>query len=134
MKDDTMRDRFVGPSPSFVPRRALQDLGADVSYTLRRIRNAPGFAALTILTAAIGVGATAAIFSVVNAVVLRPIPVPDADRVVRIYETNPANDAWSTSEPNYLDFRARARSFVAVAAISGRGANLLGHGDPIALN
>jgi putative ABC transport system permease protein len=114
--------------------RILEDLRADVAYALRRVRKAPGFAALTILTSGVGVGATTAIFSVVNAVVLRPIPVRDADRVVRIYETNPSNDAWTTSEPNYLDFRDRTRSYSAIAAITGRGASLIRHGDPVALN
>src|SRR5207248_1223542 len=73
-------------------RRALRDLSSDVAYALRRLKHAPGFAALIVLTVGIGVGATTAIFSVVNAVVLRPIPIADPDRVVRIYETNPKND------------------------------------------
>jgi putative ABC transport system permease protein len=115
-------------------RRVYQDLGFDIAYAVRRLRHAPAFAALTVLTTAIGIGATTAIFSVVNAVVLRPIPVPDADHVVRIYETNPSNDSWTTSEPNYLDFRDRARTFAVMTALTGRNASLLRGGDPIPLS
>jgi len=103
-------------------RRLAQDLGTDIAYGIKRLRHAPGFALLTVLTTAIGVGATTAIFSVVNAVVLRPIPVADADRVVAFYETNPTNNAWTTSDPNFLDYRERARSFATMAAVAGRSA------------
>ena len=111
----------------------MRELTMDVRYALRRMRNAPMFAVVTVATLALGAGATTAMFSVLNSVVLRPIPVLDSDRLVRIYETNPNSDAWTTSEPNYLDFRARTRSFSTVAAITGRGASLLGRGDPVAL-
>jgi putative ABC transport system permease protein len=106
---------------------------SDVRYALRRLRNAPTFAIVTIATLSLGIGATTAMFSVVNSVVLRPIPVAGADRLVRIYETNPTSDSWTTSEPNYLDFRDRARSYTTVAAIRGRAASLLGRGDPVSL-
>jgi len=112
----------------------IPELWEDVRYALRRIRMAPAFAILVVLTMAVGIGATTAIFSVVNAVVLRPIPIPDAERVVRIYEVNPSKIDWTTSEPNFLDFRDQTRSYSAVAAVAGRSASLLGHGDPIALS
>src|SRR5207248_3446554 len=112
----------------------MREILADVRHALRRLRNAPTFALVTIVTLALGTGATTAMFSVLDAVALRPIPVLDADRVVRIYETNPTSDSWTTSEPNYLDMRDRARSFTTVAAISGRSASLLGRGDPVSLS
>ena len=116
-------------------RRLAQDLVTDIAYGIKRLRHAPGFALLTVLTTAIGVGATTAIFSVVNAVVLRPIPVPDADRVVAFYETNPTNNAWTTSDPNFLDYRERTRSFATMAAVAGRSAGLLRRGaDPLPLS
>ncbi len=116
-------------------RRLAQDLGTDIAYGIKRLRHAPGFALLTVLTTAIGVGATTAIFSVVNAVVLRPIPVPDADGVVAFYETNPTNNAWTTSDPNFLDYRERTRSFATMAAVAGRSAGLLRRGaDPLPLS
>jgi putative ABC transport system permease protein len=112
----------------------MSDLAADVTYALRRLRQAPGFGLIALLTLGLGSGATTAIFSVVNAVVLRPVPIPRPEEVVRIYETNPSNNAWTTSEPNYLDFRDQAKGFTAMAAITGRGASLLGRGDPVQLN
>ncbi|HJQ19445.1 MAG TPA: ABC transporter permease [Gemmatimonadaceae bacterium] len=112
----------------------LTDLAADALYALRRMRHAPQTAALTILTMGIGIGATTAIFSVVDAVALRPLPIPDANRVVSVFETNPTNNSWSTSDPNFLDFRDRTRSFSSMAAISFRGMSLIGRGDPVALN
>ena len=66
---------------------------SDVRYALRRLRNAPTFAIVTIATLSLGIGATTAMFSVVNSVVLRPIPVQGAERIVRIYETNPTSDS-----------------------------------------
>ena len=106
----------------------------DAKYALRRLRMSPAFATLIVLTIGLGIGATTAIFSVVNAVVLRPIPLPNAAQVVRLYETNPGNDAWTTSEPNYLDFRDQTRTFAVLSAVTGRSASLLGHGDPISLS
>src|SRR5262249_34367590 len=79
-------------------------------------------------------GATTAMFSLVESVALRPIPVRGADQLVRVYETNPNSDSWTTSEPNFLDVRARAKSFSAMAAVTGRSASLLGRGDPVALS
>src|SRR3954471_5891181 len=112
----------------------MREFLSDVRYALRRLRNAPTVALVTIITLAFGTGATTAIFSVVNSVVLRPIPVHDAHRVLRIYETNPNSDSWTTSEPNYLDFRDLNRSFSTLAAISGRSASLLGRGEPVSLS
>ena len=143
--DELARQKRVGRRPGAAQPAAppvtgapksnlLRDLGADALYALRRMRHAPQTAALVILTMGLGIGATTAIFSVVDAVALRPIPVPDADRVVTVYETNPTNNSWSTSEPNYLDFRDRTRSFSTMAAATGRGVSLLGHGDPVALS
>ena len=64
----------------------LEDLRRDVAYALRSLRRNPGFAAATILTLAIGIGATTAIYSVVNAILLQPLPFHNSDRMVRIVE------------------------------------------------
>src|SRR5258706_2371407 len=105
----------------------FEELTADVRYALRRLRQAPGFAFVVVLTLGLGVGATTSIFSVVNAVVLRPIPVPGADRLVRNFATNPTNNEFTTSEPNYLDFRDQTRSFSVMAGFLGFGTNLVQH-------
>ena len=93
----------------------------DVRYAARALCKSPGFTALVAITLALGVGANAAIFSVVNAVMLRPLPYPQSDRLVRIYESNPERGwpQFSASHPNYLDWRAQAKSFEALAATSG---------------
>ena len=70
----------------------MDTLFQDLRFGWRQLRRTPGFTLAAVLALALGVGATTAIFSVVNAVVLRPIPIADPDRVVRIYETNPKND------------------------------------------
>jgi predicted permease len=115
-------------------RDRLDQLRSDAAFALRRIRLAPGFSFVAVLTLALGSGATTAMFSVVNAVVLSPVPVPDAARVLRMYETNPNSNAWTTSDPNYLDFRDLTHSFSAYGALGGRTASLTGRGDPVLLN
>ncbi|HVP69757.1 MAG TPA: ABC transporter permease, partial [Gemmatimonadaceae bacterium] len=106
----------------------------DAAHALRRIRMSPGFSFVAVLTLALGSGVTTAMFSVVHAVVLSPLPVPDPDRVAVMYETNPNSNSWTTSDPNYLDYRDLTHSFSAYGAIGGRSASLTGRGDPILLN
>lgn len=126
------RMRELGDQRDRVERRTeyLADLTQDVRYALRQLVRAPGFAAAAIVTLALGIGACASIFSVVNAVLLRPFPFAEPERIVRLFETNPQGDQWGVSEPNYLDFQARSRSFAALAAYGWRPVNLIGEGDP----
>ena len=91
----------------------------------------PGFAAVTILTLALGIGACTAIFSVVNAVLLRPLDYPDPARLVVIRETQlPDFPEFSVSPPNYLDWEKQTKSFENLAAYSGSRINLTGDGEP----
>jgi putative ABC transport system permease protein len=109
-------------------RNMLGNLWQDTRYGLRLIRKSPGFSAVVILTLAIGIGANTAIFSVVNAVMLRSLPFKDSDRLVRLNESNPER-GWPTfavSHPNFLDWRERNQSFAAIAATSGGGSASLG--------
>src|SRR5262245_62131595 len=101
-------------------------------YAIRQFTATPGFTAIAILIVAIGIGASTAMFSVVDAVVIRPLALPDADRLVAVYETNLERNVpiFSVSVPNYVDFKARATSFERMAAVSWRAMNLTGTGEP----
>src|ERR1051325_9224886 len=87
----------------------------DVRYAFRMIARSPGFAALAILAFALGIGANTAIFSVVNAVLLRPLPYPHPERLIRLGEGSPNFPFGSVSYPNYLDWRAAQRTFTDLA-------------------
>lgn len=95
----------------------------DVRYAARSLRRSPGFTLVAAITLALGVGANTAIFSVVNAVMLRPLPFSNPDQLVRIWESN-VERGWPTfaaSHPNFLDWRAQAKSFQGMAATSSLG-------------
>ncbi|MPZ18462.1 MAG: FtsX-like permease family protein [Luteitalea sp.] len=96
----------------------MNDLFPDFRHSLRQLRRRPGVAAAAIVTLALGIGATTAIFSVANASLLRPLPFPEPDRLVRIWETSPNVGDFSAAEANYLDFRARSPTFAEMAALS----------------
>ena len=104
-------------------------LGTDLRYALRTMRRRPGFATVVILTLALGIGATTAIFSVVNAVLLRPLPFPEAERlfVLRGESTSgdPEKVSASQSYPDFTDYRSHGRSFSEMAAMRTQPATLL---------
>jgi hypothetical protein len=94
----------------------------------------PAFTAAAVLTLALGIGANTAIFSVVQAVLLRPLPYPDPARLVRLWNTYPPTfPQMPNSDGDFRDFAERARSFSGMAAYidSSRGLNLTGDGDPL---
>lgn len=101
-------------------------------HAVRQLLATPGFTAIAVLIAAIGIGASTAMFSTVDAVVLRPLALPDADRLVAVYETNLERDVpfFAVSVPNYADFTRQATSFASMAAVSWRAMNLTGTGEP----
>jgi len=104
----------------------------DLKYSCRVLRKSPGFAIMAMLILALGIGANAAIFSVVNSVLLRPLPYPDADRLVVIWETNPrlgvARDG--PSGPNYLDWKEQNSAFDDMSLIELGTGVLTGRGEP----
>ena len=108
----------------------LDSVISDCRYGLRQLRKSPGFTAVAILTLALGIAANAAIFSHVNALILRPFSLPDLDRVVAIWETVPKQDAYSVSvaPANFHDWTEQSRSFEYLAATRGWDANLTGDG------
>lgn len=97
----------------------MAGLRHDLTIATRTLRSAPAFAAMVILTLAIGVGATTAIFSIVDAVVLKPLPFPQSDRIVRLFQLTEKGNRNSVSQPNYYDWAARTHSFAAMALMSG---------------
>jgi predicted permease len=102
----------------------LTGLLANVRYALRQLRKKPGLAAIAVLTLTLGVGANTAIFSVVDAIWLRPLPVHDPESLVRISDEKFDHSEEGVSYPRYLDYRTQSTAFSDIAAISLRGAIL----------
>jgi len=96
----------------------MQGILNDIRVGLRALRKRPGFTLVAVLTVALGIGASTAIFSVVNAVLLQPFPYDDPDRLVMLWEKYPGVDKEPSSLPNFVDWRQRSRSFESMAAIN----------------
>jgi putative ABC transport system permease protein len=126
MADDVnaVRSRRSGLRPELI--------AADVRYAFRTLRRNPGFAIVVLLTLALGIGANAAIFSVVNGVLLRPLPYRDADRLMVIWGDlkRPGLNDIPASAGEYVDYRDRSHAFEQVAAYDTVGFNLTGGGEP----
>jgi putative ABC transport system permease protein len=93
----------------------LRSLSADGRYGLRQLRKSPGFTLVAVLTLALGIGATTAIFSVVYGVLLRPLPYPGSDRLAAVFEVNSKGRPARLADPNFDDFRNQSHSFQALA-------------------
>jgi predicted permease len=96
----------------------LESVPGDVRFAGRGLVKEPGFAGVCVLTLALAIGASSAIFSVVNAVLIRPLPYPDADQLVQVWETNPRANRWGdwASYPDFDDWRRENRVFESMAA------------------
>jgi putative ABC transport system permease protein len=111
-------------------------LWQDVRYGLRMLAKSRGFSAVVVLTLALGIGANTAIFSVVSAVLLRPLPFPEPDGLVDLLrvDSRTGEKSRAQSYPDFADLRAQSTSFEAVAAYDQGSATMTGTGDPIHLN
>ena len=155
--DDNIR---AGMSPQEARRRALISLGGvertkeeyrdrrglpafeslvrDMRHGMRSLIKSPGFALAGIVILGLGIGVNSAIFTVVNAVVLRPLPFPDADRVMRLWQTPPqslfTDPVFSISPANFADWEQQNQSFERIAIYRGGRWVLTGNGEPEAVN
>jgi predicted permease len=101
----------------------------DVRYGFRMLRKSPGFTAVAVLTLALGIGANTALFSVVNGVLLNPLPFPHAEQLVTLHESKPNFDQGSISYPNFLDWQKDNHTFSSMAVFRGYAFTLTGRGD-----
>jgi putative ABC transport system permease protein len=113
----------------------MRNIIQDLRYGLRALRKSPGFTTVAVVVLGLGIGANTAIFSVVNAVLLRPLPFPDPDRIVHVWHVPPAKNfpgmsTFSVSAANYLDWRRQNHVFQQMAIYSGASLNLTGGGKP----
>jgi predicted permease len=107
-----------------------EDLVQDVRFALRMLRKSPGFTAVAIMTLALGIGANTAMFSVVEGVVLAPLPYREPDRLVMVLESNLRFPQDPISYPNFLDWQREARSFQQMGAYMWQGYDLTSPGTP----
>ncbi len=108
----------------------MMTLWQDVRYGIRMLRKNPGFTLIAIVALALGIGANASIFSVINAVLLRPLPFAESERLVMVWEKRPRQNRNSNpvAPADFLDWQKQNQSFAAMAAYSGRAFNLTGAG------
>ncbi len=107
----------------------LETFWSDARYGIRTLCKNPGFTVIAVLTLALGIGANTALFSVVNGVLLNPLPYPHPEQLVRIHESKPNFDRGSISYPNFRDWRRNNRTFAAFAVSRGNAFSLTGTGE-----
>ncbi|HSS19157.1 MAG TPA: ABC transporter permease [Pyrinomonadaceae bacterium] len=108
----------------------MENVIKDIRYGIRNLLKRPGVTAVALITLALGIGANTAIFSVVNAVVLRPLPYAEPDRLVTLWETMPGADRRSVAPGNFVDWREQNKSFADVAATFYGNFNVTSDGQP----
>src|SRR5712691_11617673 len=108
----------------------METLLKDLRFGIRMMARSPGFTLVALITIALGIGANTAIFSVVNTVLLRPLPYADPDRLVVLWEKQGRIDQASPSLPDFVDWRQRNQSFEQMAIARRDNVNLTGAGEP----
>ena len=116
--------------------RLIEDLWQEFRFSLRSLLKRPGFTAIVLLALALGIGANTAIFSLVNAVILQPLPYRDPDRLISVYGTRNRSTQGSVGPTDFLDYRSQNKTFEQFAASGSMmlPMNLTGSGEPERLN
>src|SRR5882724_7213095 len=112
----------------------MDSLWQDFKYALRTLVNNPGFSLIALLTLALGIGASTAIFSVVDAVLLRALPYPNPQRIVRVWERAPDGHRMNLADPNFDDFRTQNNTFASLAVYGYRLSSVSGGTEPVRIN
>ena len=110
----------------------LESVWSDLRYSLRALRRTPVFTAVAVVTLSLGIGATSAMFSLVDGILLRPLPFPQPDRLVQVMQTYPEKGLanWPLSQPNVVMYRDGASAFTSFAAYTRRGITYTGGDRP----
>jgi predicted permease len=111
----------------------LENLWQDLRYGIRTLGKSPGFTAVILLTLALSIGANSAIFSVIDGVLLKPLPYPQANRIVRLFFSSETYPKFPINPFDFRDFRARSQSFQTLAAFTRSDVQLSGSGEPVRL-
>jgi len=127
------RFQFASSEPAPRSGVSVKGLLSDVRHGLRFIARQPLFAGGVVVLLALGIGATTVVFSLIDAVLLTPMPYPEPDRLVMIWETQPNFERMPLSGPNFLDFNERSRSFESMAAVWAYYFSLTGGDEPVRL-
>ena len=109
----------------------MDTLRHDLRYALRMMRKSPGFTAVALLTLGLGIGACTAIFSVVYGVLLAPLPYPDPEQIMQVWQVGPKGGRMSTSDPNFEEWREQNRSFQALAQYAWGATTITGGSEPV---
>jgi MacB-like periplasmic core domain len=132
--------RFGGPPQAKEHHREarslplLETLLQDLRFAFRTLLKSPGFTAVAVFTLALGIGTSTSIFSVVDAVPLRPLPYADPQQVMTVWELSAHGHRMHLADPNFLDFREQNRTFVGLAEFSSGPESVSGGGEPVRMN
>jgi putative ABC transport system permease protein len=103
----------------------------DLRFSVRSLRKDPGYAGLAVLTLGVGIGAATALFSVVHGILLRPLPYPEPDRIVQVWEVSSRGNPINVTDPNFADWTERSRSFAGLAQFQSRPTSVVGGDEPV---
>src|SRR5215468_2169452 len=111
----------------------MDRLWQDIRFAVRTLARAPGLTIVAVLTLAFGIGANSAVFSLINTVLIRPLPFHEPDRLALVFEMRDAYGRANVSAHEYIAWRDQNRSFDGLAMFNYSGRTLTGHGDPVTL-